>query len=216
MVSSASGVSAGTQAAQRAAGGRRERRARETRQRILTAAFELFVERGVDGATVEEIAERADVARGTVFNYFPSKDTLCGSIGSLMMDRVQEAMERDEVAGLSAGEKITRAMRLMTEFPVKEPHRFREVMLRGMSAAVPGELPEHRRRELELLESLVVEGQDAGEFRTDYPAHEIAGFMLGLHFQTTLVWALGFVPGSPADHTARMVALALEGVRSRD
>ena len=53
--------------------GRRERKKLETRQRISTAAFALFVERGYEATTVEAIAERADVAKGTVFNYFPQK-----------------------------------------------------------------------------------------------------------------------------------------------
>jgi AcrR family transcriptional regulator len=37
---------------------------------VLAAALELFVERGYDNTTMDEIAERADVARAAVFNYF--------------------------------------------------------------------------------------------------------------------------------------------------
>ena len=45
----------------------------ETRHRIFRAAFDLFRGKGFDATTVEEIAERADVGKGTVFNYFPQK-----------------------------------------------------------------------------------------------------------------------------------------------
>lgn len=53
--------------------GRRARRRAEGRQRVFRAAVELFVERGFDTTTMDDIADRADVARATVFNYFQRK-----------------------------------------------------------------------------------------------------------------------------------------------
>jgi len=53
--------------------GRRERKKMDTRRRIFRAAFDLFTRKGFDATTVEEIAQRADVGKGTVFNYFPQK-----------------------------------------------------------------------------------------------------------------------------------------------
>ena len=56
--------------------GRRERNKAAARQRILTAALGLFQSRGFDATTTKEIARRARVAEGTVFNYFPTKDAI--------------------------------------------------------------------------------------------------------------------------------------------
>jgi AcrR family transcriptional regulator len=53
--------------------GRRERKKLDTRRRIFRAAIDLFLAKGFDATTVEEIAEKADVGKGTVFNYFPQK-----------------------------------------------------------------------------------------------------------------------------------------------
>ncbi|HMJ75349.1 MAG TPA: TetR/AcrR family transcriptional regulator [Iamia sp.] len=75
--------------------GRRERRKQEVRQRVLDAAIALGVERGWDTTTMDAIADRADVARATVFNHFPKKD-----------DVVQAWTERREAeaqAHLAAG-----------------------------------------------------------------------------------------------------------------
>ena len=62
--------------------GRRERKKRQTREVIVGAAFTLFAERGFEAVTVTEIAERADVARATLFSYFPTKESIVlGVIG---------------------------------------------------------------------------------------------------------------------------------------
>ena len=59
-------------------GKRAEARA-ETRRRILDAAAAVFSNKGYHGATISEIAEEADVAAGTIYNYFDSKaDLLIG------------------------------------------------------------------------------------------------------------------------------------------
>jgi AcrR family transcriptional regulator len=53
---------------------RRERKQRATREGLLAAALSLFAERGYEHTTVDDIADRADVSRATVFNYFPRKE----------------------------------------------------------------------------------------------------------------------------------------------
>lgn len=54
--------------------GRRETKRRQTRERIEEAAMSLFLERGFDNTTIEEIAERAEVSKRSFFDYFPSKE----------------------------------------------------------------------------------------------------------------------------------------------
>jgi AcrR family transcriptional regulator len=56
--------------------GLRERKKRETRESIASAASALFVERGFDAVTVGEVARAANVSRQTVFNYFRSKEEM--------------------------------------------------------------------------------------------------------------------------------------------
>ena len=56
--------------------GLRERKKQQTRQLIAETARRLFLERGFDSVTVADVAREADVAIGTVFNYFPTKEDL--------------------------------------------------------------------------------------------------------------------------------------------
>ena len=194
---------------------RRERRARETRRKILTAALELFAERGIDDVTVEEIADRADVARGTVFNHFATKESLCHAMGELQIDALQEAIAEGRITGPLASDKIRQAMRLMAAFPGQDQQRCRALLTRALASIAPGELPEHRKKWFELLEVWVREGQEQGEFRADTPSCELAGFMMGLQLQATLLWALGFGQGTLADEQSRVLELALDGIRKR-
>ena len=55
---------------------RRDRRKLATRQALLDATIALLSSRSMDALTVDEIAMRADVAKGTFYNYFPDKNAL--------------------------------------------------------------------------------------------------------------------------------------------
>jgi AcrR family transcriptional regulator len=194
---------------------RRERRARETRRKILVAAFELFSERGIEAVTVEEIAERADVARATVFNYFASKETLCTELGELQVEALREAVEEGRISGPSVSEKLAQALRVSSEFPGTSPENCRLMLLRSLGSLRPGELPEHRKHFFEMLDAWVKEGQASGELRSDRPSCELAAFLMGLQFHATLLWAFGYTAGSLADQQVRVLQLALEGIRDR-
>jgi AcrR family transcriptional regulator len=54
--------------------GMRARKRRQTRERITDAAMTLFLERGFEAATVDDIAALADVSKRTFFDYFPTKE----------------------------------------------------------------------------------------------------------------------------------------------
>jgi AcrR family transcriptional regulator len=71
--------------------GLRERKKEQTRQRIAAVALQLFAERGFEAVTVNEIAEAAEVAKATLFAYFPSKEAL-----------VLGGVAGDDLAGIAA------------------------------------------------------------------------------------------------------------------
>lgn len=56
--------------------GRMERKKRELRQKISSVAIKLFEQQGFANTTMEQIAEEADVARKTLYNYFPVKEAI--------------------------------------------------------------------------------------------------------------------------------------------
>lgn len=84
--------------------GRRERKKRETRTRMIDAAIALVDKLGYERTTVEQIAEAVDVSPRTVAHYFPSKDRLVLSVIDYYTDAVTAELNRVpvEIAPLHA------------------------------------------------------------------------------------------------------------------
>ena len=93
----------------------RSRKRLATRQSISNAATRLFLERGFDGVTVDEIAAAADVGRMTVFNHFPRKE-------DMFFDRDEEAREtlRDALRRRDARVAPVETLRLLAHRVVAE------------------------------------------------------------------------------------------------
>jgi AcrR family transcriptional regulator len=70
-----------------------DRRKRRNRLALIEAANKIMTEKGIDAATMLEIAELADVGAGTVYNYFASKDELAVCVLEQVMQRLAERIE---------------------------------------------------------------------------------------------------------------------------
>jgi AcrR family transcriptional regulator len=70
----------------------RERQAEATRQQLVDVARQLFTERGYAGTSVEEIIERAGVARGALYHHFAGKDALFAAVYQVVQAEVATAV----------------------------------------------------------------------------------------------------------------------------
>lgn len=96
---------------------RRTRKRLATRQAISDVATRLFLERGFDQVTIEEIAEAADVGRMTVFNHFPRKE-------DMFFDREQEIRDVafEAVRSRPAGQSPVDALGRLAHHLIDHPH----------------------------------------------------------------------------------------------
>jgi AcrR family transcriptional regulator len=97
--------------------GLRERKKQQTRDRLTAAAFRLFRERGYEGATVELIADEAEVSVTTFFRYFESKEDVFLEAHRTIIDRVEAAI-RHRPPGVSVIGALRRVLGEVLEEPV--------------------------------------------------------------------------------------------------
>lgn len=100
----------------------RERKKRETRQRISQVATGLFFERGFDAVTVEEIAVAANVSKPTVFNYFARKE-------DLFLDREDDVtlLLREALGERPKGQSPIDALRRLVDRLCEQKHPFARI-----------------------------------------------------------------------------------------
>lgn len=87
---------------------RRTRHRNRRRDQVYAAAIDLFIERGFDNATMDDIAERADVARATVFNYFTRKTTFLEEWTTRRRQRAAVAAREKALANTSLSKILER------------------------------------------------------------------------------------------------------------
>lgn len=111
---------------------------RERRKRILDATLSLASKGGYDAVQMRAVAERADVAVGTLYRYFPSKVHLL--VSALAREFEQFDSKRKPLAGQSSQERmhimLTQITRLMQRDPLLTEAMTRAFMFADASAAV--------------------------------------------------------------------------------
>jgi AcrR family transcriptional regulator len=161
----------------------RERKKRETRQRILGAAVELFQNQGFDQTPVDEIAAQANVSRGTFFNYFPNKESLLREIAVQEFEQLQELAKDDRTNPPIA--KIRHVMHRLAADTLPYLRITRYVFLGAMLYPIEDKAPNIQLGSI--LGGLVQEAQRRGEIRASLsPAeivHAITGAYLAVFFE---------------------------------
>ncbi|MER6222748.1 TetR family transcriptional regulator [Streptomyces sp. 900105755] len=92
--------------AEPAAEGLRERKKRLLRRQLSDTATEMFMERGFDAVRVSEIAEACGVSEKTVFNYFPTKESLVLDLGEATLGSLRTTLADPELSPVEAVLKI--------------------------------------------------------------------------------------------------------------
>jgi AcrR family transcriptional regulator len=95
---------------------------RERRRRILDATIDLAIEGGFDAVQMREVAERAEVALGTLYRYFPSKIHLLVSALGREFEATEARTATRAIPGDTAHERVMRILGRMTKGLQKQPN----------------------------------------------------------------------------------------------
>ena len=190
-------------------GGRRERRRLEVRERLYTAAVSLFMERGFTATTMDDIAERADVARATVFYHFPQKISFLEEWGRHRRALVAEILRQEQAADRPVADQLRCYLGEMAKINLNARQESAILM---DAAARHGGLFRQPMLDVELTR-LIEQGRQTGEIRPDADAAQ-AGVILAIgHFSTVLRWiAAEPPPFSLSDQLNSMLDIVLRGL----
>ncbi len=151
-----------------------KRKDRNTKGKIITAAWKLFYELGYDETTVDEIIEESGTSKGSFYHYFDGKDALLSSLSELFDAKYSELAE-DMERSANAFDLLMFLNREL--FSMVESTVSLELLARLYSSQLvtKGErhLLDQDRVYYKLLRQIVVLGQQRGELRDDVPANEI-------------------------------------------
>lgn len=110
------------------------RRKRETRTRLLDAAFQLMAARGADGVTIHEITEAADVATGGFYNHFGSKEDIYFELSRRVFEDFADGLEA-LVAGVEdSAEVVAVCVRQTVARAAREPVWGQFLLREGLSS----------------------------------------------------------------------------------
>jgi AcrR family transcriptional regulator len=113
---------------------------RDRRKRILDATLALASKGGYDAVQMRAVSERADVALGTLYRYFPSKNHLLVAALTEEMDQIQDKLDRKPIPGDTPTERmlfvLARVTRNMQRDPMLTEAMTRAFMFADPSAAV--------------------------------------------------------------------------------
>lgn len=147
---------------------------RNTKGRIVNAAWELFYEQGYDDTTIDDIVERSETSKGSFYHYFASKDALLSTLSELFDNKYEELKPSiDPNAGcLDTLLYLNRELFMMIENSVPINLLTR---LFSSQLVTTGErhLLDQSRGYYRLLRKLIISGQNRGEIRRDLSVNEI-------------------------------------------
>ncbi|MEA3339813.1 MAG: TetR/AcrR family transcriptional regulator [Chloroflexota bacterium] len=187
---------------------RRERKKRETRQRLMEAALQLFRERGYDNTTIERITEAADVAKSTFFNYFATKNAILPALIEWRLKELEDALLPERGAPASPVARIKRALCLVAEDPLSDPTLARRFF--AAKRCHPDLRPVHALARL--FSEQVRQAQAAGEIRADLDPVYLGGVIRALFFQQLMMWHHGYHPAPLPECLDGVVDLLLDGI----
>lgn len=146
-----------------------QKRSRQTEEQIVSAAAQLFATKGYSRVTMQDIADAAGIGKATLYYHTPGKEELCLLVlGARMEGFMSEARS---IAGGDGtpSTKLREVLGVLTTYlsSGQQLMDFMVPQIGKMSPKYIGHLDKFRKRYLAILESLVQEGIDAGEFRAD-------------------------------------------------
>ena len=187
---------------------------RNTRGKIVSAAWKLFYEQGYEHTTVEDILALSGTSKGTFYHYFEGKDALLGTLSVLFDEKYETLLPTlpEDMDALDTLAWLNRELFAMIDNSIPL-----DLLARLLSTqlTVRGEkhLLDRDRVYFRMLREIVSRGQARGEVRTDMSVNEITKAYALMERALMYDWCLCGGEYNLSRYSAEMMGLFLNGFR---
>jgi AcrR family transcriptional regulator len=198
----------------------REKKKKETRNRIFEISGRLFKEKGFESTTVDEITKEAGIAKGTFFNYFPTKESLLSYFREQKEEFILSIMQDQTTRDIPVREKIENFLILVAEYYEEDRELLRLLFFeqRKLLMSSGHRLPHgsHRKKKQEFLIDLLVdfirEGIKNGEIRPGIDPKLIAQTFYAVYFHSLMTWLHSEADYSFSGDISAKINIIFEGI----
>ncbi|GAB4417923.1 MAG: TetR family transcriptional regulator [Anaerolineales bacterium] len=188
----------------------------ERKDQIMNAAEEVFTQKGLNAARMDDIAKKTGLSKGTLYLYYKSKDELIIAILDRIFQREFQTLEEMDLSEISA----TDAIWVFIDAVIKDlkfmlrlmPIAYEFVALAFRNKYVQQAIKNYLNRYFEILTPIIQKGIDEGEFRPVDPA-EVSIAAGAILEGTILLWVYDKTLVHPEKHIRSGIKLLLEGVK---
>ena len=188
---------------------------RNTRGRIISAAWKLFYQQGYENTTVEDIVFESQTSKGSFYHYFDGKDALLGTLAYVFDEKYEELMGTMDPS-MAAVEKLTYLNHEL--FAMIDGGVSIDLLTRLLSTQLLARGEKHlldrNRVYFRLLRQIVRQGAQRGEFRPDLTPDEIVKAFAMWERAQLYDWCLCSGDYSLVTYADKMTPLFLESFRA--
>ena len=189
---------------------------RNTKGRIISAAWKLFYEQGYEDTTVEDIVFESETSKGSFYHYFDGKDALLGTL-AYVFDEKYEELKETMSPDLDAMEKLVYLNHEL--FAMIDGGVSMDLLARLLSTQLLARGEKHlldrNRTYFKLLRQIIADGQKAGQLRTDCTVNEIVKAYALWERALMYDWCLSGGEYSLVAYTDKMTPMFLESYRGK-
>ena len=189
---------------------------RNTKGRIISAAWKLFYEQGYENTTVEDIVFESETSKGSFYHYFEGKDALLGTLAYVFDEKYEELMAVMDPE-LGAMEKLiylNHELFAMTHGGISMD-LLAPLLSTQLLARAEKHLLDRNRTYFKLLRQIITEGQKTGQLRGDFTVNEIVKAYALWERALMYDWCLAGGEYSLVAYTDSVTPMFLESYRGK-
>ena len=190
-----------------------KKKERNTKGKIINAAWDLFYEQGYEDTTVEEIIEKSGTSKGSFYHYFEGKDALLSSLSYMFDEKYEELKEqlKPEMHSFDKLMFLNRELFFMIENSISLDLLAK---LYASQLTTKGErhLLDNKRNYYKLLRKIVVQGQKDNEITDEMNVTEIVKLYAMSERALIYDWCICNGEYSLSDYAKRVMPMFLSGI----